>query len=383
MRITLCLGLLLATTACSTTADSVIAAAKPVVNCPEGYVRQGNKCIKKPAPTPVAPTVSISAAMADEAEGQLVFQLSRTGDLTNISTVQFTVSGQTAQAGSDFVPLTTTIQFGNGEAVKNQAVSLVNDEIPEGTETLQVNITALLNAQIGVGTAVGTITDSDVAQPPQPAPAPTFGPPDQTVQENVGTFQYHVPKTGDNGQSSVIHYDINPGHGMAIPGSDYVVASGDVTVAAGQNEVIIPITILDDKIHEDPENFNITITGVSNAQASRAGIITVADDDAAPEPTPEPSPSGWTVVPLSGAQYARATKQCTLERGEVINAGDIFTLLPNAWGWTPYRSESDINVVPNPHPEGGYLLVGVPYNSAETTGIYLFRDCLEGIAPAQ
>jgi hypothetical protein len=384
MRISLIVGILLATTACTTDTDSVVAAAKPVVNCPSGYIRQGNHCVKQtPTPTPVAPTISISSATADENEGQLIFQLSRTGDLTNISTVQFTVSGQTALAGSDFVPLTSSVQFGTGEAVKNQVVSLVNDDVPEGTETLQATITASLNAQIGTGSAIGTITDSDVAQPPEPTPPPTFGPPDQTVQESVGSFQYFVPKTGDNGLLSIVHYEINPGHGTAVPGVDYVASSGDITVPAGATGFYIPVTIINDAEHEDPENFNITITPVTNAQVSRSGIITIADDDAVPEPPPEPTPSGWTVVPLKGAQYARAMKQCTLQEGQVINQGDVFTLLPNAWGWTPYRSEADVDVSPNPHPEGAYLLVGVPYNSTETVGLYLFSDCLEGLAPAQ
>ncbi|MEM9219798.1 MAG: S8 family serine peptidase [Cyanobacteria bacterium P01_F01_bin.150] len=105
--------------------------------------------------------------------------LTRNSDLAE-SEVQVAVTGGTATLGLDFTdtfPITVT--FGVGETTQTLAVPVIDDAIAEGTETLDLSLTATRNAELNTqSSATITIIDNDdideeapiELDPPDPAP---------------------------------------------------------------------------------------------------------------------------------------------------------------------------------------------------------------------
>ncbi len=77
----------------------------------------------------------------------------------------------------------------------------------------------------------------------------------------------------------------------ALAGSDYNAASGTVTIPAGALEGSITLEILGDTDIEADERFGLLLFEPQNALIDQGvSIITIINDDRAPEPTPTPTP---------------------------------------------------------------------------------------------
>jgi hypothetical protein len=324
--------------------------------------------IEGPAPVLAVPlpSFSISDVTADENLGQACFTIKKHGKLNSLpSTVTFYtgVIGDTAKAGEDYTAQTTNIDFPATGGTKTACVGLINDTIPEPTKKFTGKIKVVSNARLYDGTGIATLTDSDVAVPVPPPMPPTFTPRDLTVNENAGTVQVIVDKANDNGLPSVVSYSINPGHGTAMPGGDFVAASGSFTVAAGQMQFGIPVTIINDAINELDENFIVTLTGDSNGAVSRSAVVTIHDDDPV---TPVPPP---LVSPKPGDPVHTATACRAWGEGSFRNplAGEKFTVVVWAEG---------VSVdVPLTNPMIMRPLAAVQSVVVGDT-LYLYQDCL-------
>jgi hypothetical protein len=122
-----------------------------------------------PAAAVTPPSFSIDNATAGENSGTIVFRVRKHGHLNGQPSIinLYGVDGS-AKFGSDFDSVNQSVTFAAAETVKMVAIHLVNDNIPEPTETFTAKIRAVSNARLYDGTAVATITDSDVAAPPPP-----------------------------------------------------------------------------------------------------------------------------------------------------------------------------------------------------------------------
>jgi hypothetical protein len=99
--------------------------------------------------------LAINDVTVFENAGLASLNITRSGDLTGSTTVQFTTmdgSGKNgAKVGGDYLASSGTISFAAGEASKSIAVSLVNDTTSEANENFFVNLS---------GSSGGTIVDS-------------------------------------------------------------------------------------------------------------------------------------------------------------------------------------------------------------------------------
>lgn len=76
---------------------------------------------------------------------------------------------------------------------------------------------------------------------------------------------------------SVVGYSTS--NGTATAGSDYVAASGSITIPAGQTTGTIGITINPDALVEPNETFNVTITnGAGITITDNTGVVTITDN---------------------------------------------------------------------------------------------------------
>ena len=120
-----------------------------------------------PPPAPTLPAVSISDVSVIEgnssygATKSMQFKISIPATSTKSVKVNYVTSNGTALAGSDYVATSGTATILAGSTSKFVTVKIVKDRVREANETLNVTLSAPLNATILDGTAVGTIVNDD------------------------------------------------------------------------------------------------------------------------------------------------------------------------------------------------------------------------------
>ena len=123
-------------------------------------------------PPPPPPDLAISPATISQQEGDAgptdyIFTVTRTGDLTNPTSVLYDVTGSgTHEAnGADIVggvlPTGIQVDFIGGQATANITVSVNGDVMAEQDEGFTVTLHTPTNATISTGAASGTIEDDD------------------------------------------------------------------------------------------------------------------------------------------------------------------------------------------------------------------------------
>lgn len=127
-------------------------------------------------------TLQFSATSYTGAEngGPITVTVTRTGTATGLVSVDVatTTSGSTAIANVDYVPMSTTLTWGNGDGtVKTFTVSPIDDSIVEGSETVNVFLSnATGGATIGTpSTAAVVITDNESPIPTISSISPSSG----------------------------------------------------------------------------------------------------------------------------------------------------------------------------------------------------------------
>lgn len=124
---------------------------------------------------PVEPTLFLAAAAAEQAEGDggstsFTFTVTRTGDLSEASSVDFAVtgSGERPATAADFLLGTLpagTVTFAAGEDVKTITIQVAGDAAAEPDETFALTLTDAVGADIAVGVAEGVIQNDDGTVP--------------------------------------------------------------------------------------------------------------------------------------------------------------------------------------------------------------------------
>jgi hypothetical protein len=250
------------------------------------------------------PTITIAATdgsgtEAIDAGPDFIFTFTRTGDLSQALSVNYSIFGTgqaSAFAGQDFTaPSPPFVMFAAGSATAILAFDALEDTQLEGQESFTVSIAQdffpqsyLVGAQ---SSATGIIIDNEV-----PLPTITIEATDGTGTEALDgspDFTFTVRRTGDLSQALSVDYNIFGTYpSAAIAGQDFSAQSfSSVTFAAGSATATLAFDALDDSLIEGPEGFTISIASSSTfpqryvlgAQSSAVG--TVIDDDAGSVPT--------------------------------------------------------------------------------------------------
>ena len=120
-------------------------------------------------PPPVLPTLSIGDASIGEGSSgtaQLTFTVKLSQAATGPVTVQYSTADGTATSGGDYTARSGTLTFAAGETSKTVSVPILGDTSVEANEAFTVALSGASGATIADGSAVGTITNDDVAPPP-------------------------------------------------------------------------------------------------------------------------------------------------------------------------------------------------------------------------
>lgn len=126
--------------------------------------------------SPATTTIQFANAENSVPEGNTTFDLAvtRSGDLTGTSTVNYTTfdeSGPTgATQGKDYLLAAGTLRFGPGEASKTIPIFIPNDVYQEGIETIDVALSNPTGAALGDPDEAHLNIDDDDTPTPNPAP---------------------------------------------------------------------------------------------------------------------------------------------------------------------------------------------------------------------
>jgi len=307
-------------------------------------------------------SVSIAATPPSVTEGTAAtFTLTRSGDLTLLSTVTYSTEDGSATAGSDYTAQTGIREFLPGQAT-TEPITVVTEgnSLDEPDETFKVKLSEpTVNAKFGTAVAEVTITDDDAPPVVSIANAPP-------VTEGGGPATFAVSLSGASGKSVTVTY--GTANGSAVAGSDYTATSGTLTWAPGETAaktVSVPIT--DDPLDEATENFAVQLSPPVNATiGDGTGVGTIEDNDQPPtiasisDPTVAEGNAGTVnasfVVTLSGpsgrdvsVQYATAEGTALANEDFVPTSGTLTIAAGGTSGTINVPVKGDTTPEPDEH----------------------------------
>ena len=216
----------------------------------------------------------------NENQGTATITVTRSGDTTGSVTVLYATSNGTATAGSDYTAASGTLTFAAGEASKTFTVSIIDDTLVEGNETVNLTLSSPSGgATLGSPASASlTIVDNDAAQPG----VLQFSAATYSVNEGQGSATITVTRTGGSNVPVSINYSTS--NGTATAGSDYTATTGTLSFAAGETSKTFTVSIIDDTLVEGNETVNLTLSspggGVTLGSPASASL-TILDNDAA------------------------------------------------------------------------------------------------------
>ncbi|WP_352259882.1 Calx-beta domain-containing protein [Psychrobacter sp. TB55-MNA-CIBAN-0194] len=307
-----------------------------------------------------------------------------TVDLSNVSesdtTVALTLANGTAVLGTDTgTPVEVSLDGGNTFSTVTVAVDgtfsvdvpanstngiivrvpTIDDNIDEPNET--ITLTASASGQVTPSTAIGNIIDNDDAPIISIDGA-------VVVNENVGTVTYTVSLTNPSSTAVTVDYETN--NGTATAGADYVANSGTITFAPGEVTKTVTVSITDDNLFENSENYTIALSNASlnasidNTQASVTTAIT--DNDIAPTITIEDTDAATTPQDNSVVEGTGNTVTGAIN---ITNPQSVTALTINN---TDVTTATTANPVIINGSEGQLVITG--YNSATGALTYAYTE---------
>lgn len=216
-----------------------------------------------------AATIAISGS-GNVIEGSpLIFTVTRGGNTTGVTTVQYATSDGTAIANSDYTAASGTLTFAAGETSKTVSVTTLDNSAFEGAETLTVTLSgASGGAMISTASAVGSILDYDIEL--------SIAAPASAVEGSALTFE--ITRTGYTSDETYVNYATVAG--TATAGSDYTAVSGALYFDSDQSIKTITVPTIDDSVSESTETLSVVLSNATgSATISTASATTALYDN--------------------------------------------------------------------------------------------------------
>ena len=241
------------------------------------------------------PALSVADASVAEGAAELAFVVDLDAPSSEEVTVRYGSADATAEAGSDYEPVSGTLAFAPGEVSKTVRVVVLDDELDEPDETLTLGLSHPRNATLARASASGTILDDD--DPPVLSIAGASG------MEGDGQLDFVISLSAPSLAEVTVRYATRDG--TAAAGSDYRPVDGTMTFAPGQVAMTASVAVIDDTLDEvDEETFAVALSANTGASLDRAadratatGVI--VDDDDPPEVTVDDAAGDETVGSLA------------------------------------------------------------------------------------
>jgi hypothetical protein len=218
--------------------------------------------------SPLTPSLAGTAA--------LVFAIELPAAAPLPVTVHFATADGTAKTPADYEASSGDVTFAPGQTLKTVSVTVNDDQLDEDDETLELDLSAPVNARLVRARATGTIQDDDLA--------PSVSIADVRVPEGdagLTTASLEVSLSAPSGKAVSVPYAT--ADGSALAPSDYRATSGTLSLAPGSSTARVDVPIVGDTVDEDDQTFLVRLGTPVAATAGRGEATgTIVDDDAPP-----------------------------------------------------------------------------------------------------
>ena len=281
-------------------------------------VSEYSECFRVNGTVPL-PTLSITDASVNEGNAgatMATFTVTLSAAAASAVAVTYATADVTASAGSDYAAASGALTFAVGEITKTVNVIINGDTTVEPNETFAVNLSAVSGATLADASGQGTIVNDDIAPPV----LPTLSIADVAVTEGNAATTATFTVTLSAAAASAVTVNYATADGTATAGSDYTIASGVLSFAAGEISKTVTVAIVGDTLVEPDETFTVNLSGASGAtfaDASAQGTIT-NDDVVAVPALPSLSIDGVSVQEGGAASSVPATFTVTLSAPSAV-----------------------------------------------------------------
>jgi hypothetical protein len=279
------------------------------------------------------PMLSVGDASVNENAGSATVTVTRTGDLSASSQIEWTLYSGTASgpvsifdfdvgSDNDGVESSSPVRFAPGAATRTISIPINNDSTDEDDEHFFVNVLGnRTNVDVTDPRGQVTILDNDGPQPP------SLSINDASVNEGAGSATLTVTRSGTTTGASSVAYATADGTATAA-GNDYGSPTDDdgdhagtpVAFEAGETTRTISVPITDDGVDEGNENLVVNLSGATNASITDSqGQVTIEDDDGAP-PANDPFDGAQNLGGGTAASVNGTNVNATKEGGEPNHA---------------------------------------------------------------
>jgi uncharacterized repeat protein (TIGR03806 family) len=230
----------------------------------------------------VMPSVVFAAAASNASEAttsvSIPVNLSATSGRT--VSVSYAVTGGSATGnGTDYTLASGTLTMLAGSNSADITFTVVNDTVSEPNETIQITLSAPVNATLGSATVhTYTINNDDTV------PSIAFLSASSSGSEASSPANLTVALSSSTVSTATVNYAVTGGTASGS-GTDYTLNSGTLTfVSGGPLSQTIPITIVNDTLPEPAETIVVTLSAPSNAilGTNASHTFTINDDDSPP-----------------------------------------------------------------------------------------------------
>ncbi|MFH1253067.1 MAG: Calx-beta domain-containing protein [Candidatus Uhrbacteria bacterium] len=225
------------------------------------------------------PTVAVADVEVSEGVGTATVTVTMTGSSYQSVSVDYATSDGTAVAGSDYTSASSTLTWTAGQTgAKTFNVTIADDSDYEPSETVNINLSNVVNGTISDEAGVLTITNND------DPPTVSWTASSHSSAESAGTMTVTAQLSAVSGFNAIIPFTLS---GTAIENTDYSITATPITITAGNTTANITITITDDALDEANETVILTMGSPTNATqgATTVHTATVNDNDATPTVT--------------------------------------------------------------------------------------------------
>jgi len=213
----------------------------------------------------------------NEGDAQVLITVTRSGNLEDAASVNFTTADGTAQNGLDYVFISGVLDFAPGQASAQFAVAPIDDSEVEPVESLNLQLSNAVNATLGQQiSAVVEIQDNDVA----PATIIEFSPVQYSVLERTPIVTITVIRSGDLSVESQVDFTTADGTATVADG-DYIANSGTLVFPAGVATMTFQVVIINDRKVEPDETVLLKLLnpgGAALGTQSEATLVIQNDD---------------------------------------------------------------------------------------------------------
>jgi hypothetical protein len=222
----------------------------------------------------------VAPPVVSETQGSAQFAVRRLrpGIAATVTASTNSIFGSPATPGVDYTALSSVLSFGAGVAIVTPTVTILSDNVAEGTEHFGLALSAPT-----AGASLGSPTLAPVEiRDPSGNSAPSFTSSSIRVREGAGQLTIPVHRTTGLGGAVRMIVSAGGNADTAQELLDYTIPAPQFDIAPYQGSFDIPVTIVNDGAYRGERAFTLTMSPVTPgivSSGSTSIVIYIDDDD--------------------------------------------------------------------------------------------------------